>query len=88
MIASTAFIDFRSAAHLAAAHEQNLVGQSACFTVTNEGGYRMVKAAAYSLHAINHIQVIPIRMHIPHTSIARVNSDITTTRLAQAPGLE
>ena len=48
----------------------------------------MVKTAAYCFHAINHVQVVAISMHVPHACVACVDGHVTAARLAQAPRLQ
>ena len=55
MVASAALDEARVAAHLAAADEQDFIGEAACFAVANERCHRVVKTAAHRLHAIGHV---------------------------------
>ena len=88
MITTTAFVKLGGATHFAAADKHDLVGQTTSLAVLDKCGHGMVKAVTDSLHAIPHVQVVLVGMHVPHTGVARVDGDIATTCLAQPASLQ
>ena len=48
----------------------------------------MIEAKADGFHAISHVEVIAISMHIPHTSVAGMDGDITAAGFTQTACLQ
>ena len=88
MVATTALIEFWCSPHLSAANQHDLVGQPARLAILNKCRHSMVKAVPDSLHAVVHVQVVLVSMHVPHAGIARVDGHIAATGLAQPASLQ
>ena len=83
MIATAVFVNSWRASHFTTGDQENLVAQTSLFQIADESGHGVIEGRPDGRHAIDHIEVIGVSMHVPDAGIASVNRHESTTSLTQ-----
>ncbi len=86
MVAAAALVEFRRAAHFSRADQEDLFTESARLAVLDEGGHGVVEGAPDRIHAVVHVEVVAVGVHVPDPGVAGMDGDESTACFAEAAG--
>ena len=59
--------------------------EAARLDVFDERGYGVIEGAPNRVHTIDHVEVVPVRVHVPDAGVTRVDGHESAAGLAQSP---
>jgi len=83
VVPTAPLVDPRCPPHFSGGDKQNLLLKTTFFYVFHEGSDRVIEGSAHRTHAINHIQIVAIGIHVPNARIAGVDRDESASGFAQ-----